>query len=54
MYRLLNVDGRAALEEDGRWFDLAVLSGDPALADPMAAVARAGELHGLAERCRVR
>jgi 2-keto-4-pentenoate hydratase/2-oxohepta-3-ene-1,7-dioic acid hydratase in catechol pathway len=51
MYRLLNIDGRAALEEDGRWFDLATLSGDPALADPMAAVARSAELHGLAERC---
>ncbi len=51
MYRLVNVDDRAALEDDGRWFDLAALSGDPALADPMTAVARAAELHGLAERC---
>lgn len=51
MYRLVNVDGRAALEEDGGWFDLAALSGDPALADPMTAVARAAELHGLSERC---
>ncbi len=51
MYRLLNVDGRAALEDGGHWYDLASLSGDPSLADPMAAVARASELHDLAERC---
>ena len=47
MYRLLNIDGRAALERDGRWHDLARLSGDDALADPMVAVARAEELHAL-------
>lgn len=47
MYRLLNVDGRAALERDGRYHDLAALSGDDALAEPMAAVARTGELHAL-------
>jgi len=51
MYRLVNVDGRAALEDGGWWFDLAGLAGDTALADPMMAVARAGELHDLAERC---
>ena len=51
MYRLLNVDGRAALEVEGHWFDLAGVSGDPTLADPMAAVARTGELHDLSERC---
>jgi 2-keto-4-pentenoate hydratase/2-oxohepta-3-ene-1,7-dioic acid hydratase in catechol pathway len=51
MYRLLNVDGRAALADDGRWYDLATLSGDPALADPMTAVARAVELHDLTGRC---
>ncbi len=51
MYRLLNVDGRAALEQGGQWYDLASLSGDPTLTDPMIAVARAVELHGLAERC---
>jgi 2,4-diketo-3-deoxy-L-fuconate hydrolase len=52
MYRLLNVDGRAALEVDGRWHDLAGVSGDEQLADPMAAVARHGELHDLTARCR--
>ena len=51
MFRLLNVSGRAALEVDGRWFDLARLSGDESLADPMAAVARSGQLHELADRC---
>lgn len=49
MFRLVNVDGRAALERDGSWFDLATVSGDPALADPMVAVARHAELHELAE-----
>ncbi|HRW38939.1 MAG: fumarylacetoacetate hydrolase family protein [Acidimicrobiales bacterium] len=47
MYRLLNVDGRAALERDGRWHDLARASGDDSLADPMAAVERSRELHDL-------
>jgi len=51
MYRLLNVDGRAALAHDEHWFDLVALSGDPALADPMAAVARVGDLHALSSRC---
>lgn len=51
MFRLLNVDGRAALEHDGDWYDLAELSGDAALADPMAAVARSDELHDLAGAC---
>ena len=51
MFRLLNVSGRAALEVDGRWYDLARLSGDESLADPMAAVARSAELHALSARC---
>jgi 2,4-diketo-3-deoxy-L-fuconate hydrolase len=51
MFRLLNVSGRAALEVDGQWYDLARLSGDDSLADPMAAVARSGELHSLSDRC---
>lgn len=51
MFRLLNVAGRAALEHDGRWFDLAALSGDDRLADPMHAVARADELHEWSARC---
>ena len=51
MFRLLNVSGRAGLEVDGAWFDLARLAGDEALADPMVAVARHAELHELTERC---
>ncbi len=51
MFRLLNVSGRAALEVDGDWYDLGRLSGDDALADPMAAVARADDLHALSARC---
>jgi 2-keto-4-pentenoate hydratase/2-oxohepta-3-ene-1,7-dioic acid hydratase in catechol pathway len=47
MFRLLNVAGRAALEHDGSWHDLAAVSKDPSLADPMAAVARHAELHAL-------
>jgi len=51
MFRLVNVNGRAALEHDGSWYDLASLSGDETLADPLAAVARHADLHALAERC---
>jgi 2-keto-4-pentenoate hydratase/2-oxohepta-3-ene-1,7-dioic acid hydratase in catechol pathway len=51
MFRLLNVNGRAALERDGQWYDLARLSGDAGLADPLVAVARHRELHALGERC---
>ncbi len=52
MFRLVNVNGRAALERDGRWYDLAAVSGDTTLADPLAAVARHRELHALDERCQ--
>jgi len=51
MFRLVNVNGRAALERDGQWYDLAGMSGDVALADPLVAVARHRELHALNERC---
>jgi 2-keto-4-pentenoate hydratase/2-oxohepta-3-ene-1,7-dioic acid hydratase in catechol pathway len=52
MFRLLNVHGRAALQTGGDqtppgWHDLATLSGDASLADPMTAVARFAELHAL-------
>ena len=50
MFRLVNVNARAALERDGRWFDLAELAGDDALADPLTAVARHRELHTLHDR----
>src|SRR5689334_6322341 len=50
MFRLANLDGRAALEIDGRYADLATLSGDASLGDPMAAIARYEELHAFHER----
>ena len=51
MFRLVNVDGRAALDHNHSWYDLANLAGDPRLADPMVAVTRHRELHTLVERC---
>lgn len=50
MFRLLNVDGRAALQIGDRSHDLATVAGDEGLADPMAAIGRFDELHELAER----
>lgn len=52
MFRLLTIAGRAALDVDGRWFDLARAAGDDTLADPLEAVGRFDELHALTERCR--
>src|SRR4029079_19337665 len=51
MFRLVNINGRAALQHDGSWYDLAELSGDAALADPLEAIARHRELHALSDRC---
>ncbi len=51
MFRLVTVNDRAALEHDGEWYDLAELSGEAGLADPITAVARHHELHTLYERC---
>lgn len=48
MYRLISHAGRAALDIDGQRHDLARLSGDASLADPMVAIARHRELHDLA------
>ena len=47
MFRLLNIDGRAALQDGDHWHDLASLSGDHALASPMTAVSRFADLHAL-------
>lgn len=47
MFRLISIGGRAALQAGDHWHDLASLSGDEALADPMTAIARHGELHAL-------
>jgi 2-keto-4-pentenoate hydratase/2-oxohepta-3-ene-1,7-dioic acid hydratase in catechol pathway len=49
MFRLANVNGRAALLDATHWFDLATVTGDESLADPMAAIARHGELHAADE-----
>lgn len=54
MFRLINHNGRAALDVDGQRFDLATLSGDESLADPMVAVARHGELHDLCRQAASR
>jgi 2-keto-4-pentenoate hydratase/2-oxohepta-3-ene-1,7-dioic acid hydratase in catechol pathway len=47
MFRLANVDGRAALVDGSAWFDLATVTGDPSLADPMTAVAGHADLHAI-------
>lgn len=47
MFRLISTAGRAALDVGGQAFDLADLSGDERLADPMVAIARFEELHQL-------
>lgn len=51
MFRLITVHGRSALESNGEWFDLATLSGDDALGDPLTAVARFNELHAWNDLC---
>jgi 2,4-diketo-3-deoxy-L-fuconate hydrolase len=47
MFRLASIDGRAVLLDGDAWYDLARVSGDPALADPLAAVAAHRRLHEL-------
>ena len=51
MFRLITLNGRAALEQGHEWYDLADLSGDATFADPLVAVARHRELHALHEQC---
>jgi 2,4-diketo-3-deoxy-L-fuconate hydrolase len=51
MFRLVNINERAAFEYDGSWYDLAELSGDAMLADPLEAVAHHRDLHALYDRC---
>lgn len=51
MFRLVNVNGRAALEHGGEWYDLAGLANDATLADPLHAIARHRELHALNVQC---
>lgn len=49
-YTLANVDGRAALVAGEHWYDLAVMTGDELVADPMMALADADRLAELTER----
>jgi len=51
VFRLVNVGGRAALEHDGGWHDLAAVAEDAAWADPLVAVAGHRELHALSDAC---
>jgi 2-keto-4-pentenoate hydratase/2-oxohepta-3-ene-1,7-dioic acid hydratase in catechol pathway len=51
MFRLVNVNDRAAFEHGGSWYDLAAISGDASLADPLEAVVRHRDLHALYSRC---
>jgi 2-keto-4-pentenoate hydratase/2-oxohepta-3-ene-1,7-dioic acid hydratase in catechol pathway len=50
-FRLINVAGRATLDLDGHVYDLARVSGDDRLADPMAAIAAHAHLGELTDRC---
>lgn len=45
MFRLANLEGRSAFHFDDGFVDVAEISGDASLADPMVAIARFGELH---------
>lgn len=54
MFRLINAAGRASLEKDGHYYDLATLTGDGTLADPLVATSRFGELHAMNEALDVR
>jgi len=47
MFRLAVVRNRAALLSESHWYDLASVSGDESLADPMVAIARHGDLHAI-------
>jgi 2-keto-4-pentenoate hydratase/2-oxohepta-3-ene-1,7-dioic acid hydratase in catechol pathway len=54
MFRLVGVGGRAALEHDGGWYDLARLAEDESLSDATTALAAHASLHELTERCATR
>ena len=45
MFRLTTINGRAGLDHDGGWHDLAAVTGDAQLADPLVAVAHHPALH---------
>lgn len=47
MFRLTNINGRSAFQFDDGYVDVALVAGDESLSDPMAAIARFGELSAL-------
>lgn len=51
MYRMITVAGKAALEHEGQYFDLATLTAQPQWGDPMYAVTHHDELHEWAAIC---
>ena len=51
MFRLVNVQGRPALEHDGAYYDVARLADDASLSSATACLARTEQLHELALRC---
>ncbi len=51
MFRLVNVEGRPALEHAGGFYDVARLADDDSLSTAAACLARSDELHELARRC---
>jgi 2,4-didehydro-3-deoxy-L-rhamnonate hydrolase len=54
MFRLASVRDRAVLVRGDEWHDLATVSGDSSLADPMAALAAFESLHAWSDRCEGR
>jgi 2,4-diketo-3-deoxy-L-fuconate hydrolase len=50
MFRLANINGRAAFQFDDGFCDVAKVAADESLSDPMVAIARFTELHALADR----
>lgn len=51
MFRLASVGERAVIVLGDQWHDLATVSGDASLADPMVAIAHFGSLHEWSDRC---
>ena len=51
VFRLVNVKGRASLEDHGQYFDVARMLADEAFSHSLHAVAHSDQLHELAARC---
>jgi 2,4-didehydro-3-deoxy-L-rhamnonate hydrolase len=54
MFRLACVRDRAVLVRGDEWHDLAAVSGDPSLVDPMAALVAFESLHAWSDQCEGR